>query len=288
MDRVHRTQRGCGCVEASGVDADEDIKVGLGQRSGNRGGADVLDLGGGSCCASRRRYSANATATTSRSSDSGRTRIGPIARGSCVRATATSACLAQVAAPPPRLVRPRRSARIRPAPTGSSARRGAGARRHWASTSLANAARDRAESARAEHSRPGPPGCARYPLTGCMPIDARVSRARADGAGPAGRGRGGPAARTSLEPAARRSWSTRARWPGGTAIDRAWVYAHADELGALRLGTGSRPRLRFDPAIVREALDASGRPRQHSRPSQSPAQRPAPTSSCCLLDRNEE
>src|SRR5215467_10832803 len=28
-------------------------------------------------------------------------------------------------------------------------------------------------------------------------------------------------------------------------VDPAWVYAHADELGARRLGSGARPRLRF-------------------------------------------
>src|SRR4051812_40819680 len=37
-------------------------------------------------------------------------------------------------------------------------------------------------------------------------------------------------------------------------VTRAWVYAHAAELGALRLGAGPRPRLRFDPAIVDVAL----------------------------------
>jgi hypothetical protein len=39
-------------------------------------------------------------------------------------------------------------------------------------------------------------------------------------------------------------------------VDRSWVYAHADELGALRLGDGPKPRLRFDPERVRDALDA--------------------------------
>jgi hypothetical protein len=37
-------------------------------------------------------------------------------------------------------------------------------------------------------------------------------------------------------------------------IDRAWVYAHADELGVSRLGTGPRPRLRFDADTVRTRL----------------------------------
>jgi hypothetical protein len=36
------------------------------------------------------------------------------------------------------------------------------------------------------------------------------------------------------------------RW----GIDRSWVYDHAEQLGVRRLGTGARPRLRFDPALV--------------------------------------
>jgi hypothetical protein len=36
------------------------------------------------------------------------------------------------------------------------------------------------------------------------------------------------------------------RW----GIERSWVYEHADDLGVRRLGTGVRPRLRFDPARV--------------------------------------
>jgi len=51
-----------------------------------------------------------------------------------------------------------------------------------------------------------------------------------------------------------------ARWCG---VDRSWVYAHADELGAIRLGGGERPRLRFDASEVGariDALDAYGHP----------------------------
>lgn len=36
------------------------------------------------------------------------------------------------------------------------------------------------------------------------------------------------------------------------AVTRDFVYAHANELGGIRLGAGPRPRLRFDPATVRE------------------------------------
>jgi hypothetical protein len=39
-------------------------------------------------------------------------------------------------------------------------------------------------------------------------------------------------------------------------VDRAWVYDHADELGAIRLGKeeSKRPRLRFDPRLVAERM----------------------------------
>lgn len=30
-------------------------------------------------------------------------------------------------------------------------------------------------------------------------------------------------------------------------IERSWVYSHAIELGAVKLGKGAKPRLRFDP-----------------------------------------
>jgi predicted DNA-binding transcriptional regulator AlpA len=59
------------------------------------------------------------------------------------------------------------------------------------------------------------------------------------------------------------------RW----GVDRSWVYDHADQLGARRLGSGKRPRLRFEPAEVaaylqptpdRPAAEPAGR---RSRPS---------------------
>lgn len=37
-------------------------------------------------------------------------------------------------------------------------------------------------------------------------------------------------------------------------VSRAWVYENADQLGVIRLGGGTRPRLRFDPEAVRERL----------------------------------
>lgn len=38
-------------------------------------------------------------------------------------------------------------------------------------------------------------------------------------------------------------------------VSRRWVYDHAEVLGARRLGTGTRPRLRFDPDEVAERID---------------------------------
>jgi hypothetical protein len=38
------------------------------------------------------------------------------------------------------------------------------------------------------------------------------------------------------------------------AVERSFVYEHAAELGALRLGTGPRARLRFDLDEVRQRL----------------------------------
>jgi hypothetical protein len=43
-------------------------------------------------------------------------------------------------------------------------------------------------------------------------------------------------------------------------VSRRWVYDHAEALGALRLGSGPRPRLRFDPEEVAERLGAPRRP----------------------------
>jgi hypothetical protein len=41
-------------------------------------------------------------------------------------------------------------------------------------------------------------------------------------------------------------------------IERAWVYSHAIELGAVKLGKGAKPRLRFDPEIVARFLQRVG------------------------------
>jgi hypothetical protein len=41
-------------------------------------------------------------------------------------------------------------------------------------------------------------------------------------------------------------------------IERSWVYAHAIELGAVKLGSGPKPRLRFDPEVAARVLQRVG------------------------------
>ena len=41
-------------------------------------------------------------------------------------------------------------------------------------------------------------------------------------------------------------------------IERAWVYSHAIELGAVKLGDGAKPRLRFDPEVAAQVLRRVG------------------------------
>ena len=41
-------------------------------------------------------------------------------------------------------------------------------------------------------------------------------------------------------------------------IERSWVYSHAIELGAVKLGQGKKPRLRFDPEIAARFLQKVG------------------------------
>src|SRR5215218_11380616 len=44
------------------------------------------------------------------------------------------------------------------------------------------------------------------------------------------------------------------------AVSRTWVYEHATELGAVRLGDGPKARLRFDPDRVRQVLSRQPEP----------------------------
>ena len=59
-------------------------------------------------------------------------------------------------------------------------------------------------------------------------------------------------------------------------VERGWVYDHARELEAVRLGDGPRPRLRFDVERVAEALTArqqSGESQRRETPVSTPSRR---------------
>jgi hypothetical protein len=59
-------------------------------------------------------------------------------------------------------------------------------------------------------------------------------------------------------------------------VDRTWVYEHADELGALRLG-GPRGRLRFDMDNVQARLAPADGPLPARRRAVRPRQRLVPS-----------
>ncbi|MHB1837224.1 MAG: hypothetical protein ACYCXW_19925 [Solirubrobacteraceae bacterium] len=54
---------------------------------------------------------------------------------------------------------------------------------------------------------------------------------------------------------------------------RSWVYEHAGELGAVRLGSGPRPRLAFSPARVAERLEKVEEPTPAQLPKTSQRRR---------------
>ena len=57
-------------------------------------------------------------------------------------------------------------------------------------------------------------------------------------------------------------------------LTRAWVYEHAQDLGAIQVGNGPRPRLRFDPTLAREALRARRHRSDQSEPTKALARPP--------------
>lgn len=57
-------------------------------------------------------------------------------------------------------------------------------------------------------------------------------------------------------------------------LNRAWVYEHAAELGAIQLGDGPRPRLRFDAQLAAQALQARRRRNESTAAGERPRPRP--------------
>ncbi|MFT3863991.1 MAG: hypothetical protein QM729_06940 [Solirubrobacterales bacterium] len=79
-----------------------------------------------------------------------------------------------------------------------------------------------------------------------------LAAALADALGGEGCGEGWARSAEAEEPQMISAEEVSRRW----GVGRRWVYDHAERLGARRLGEGSRPRLRFDPAEVAERLGA--------------------------------
>jgi len=68
-------------------------------------------------------------------------------------------------------------------------------------------------------------------------------------------------------------------------LTRAWIYQHAHELGAIQLGSGSKPRLRFDLTTAKAALARSDNS-QSALPmpeAPRPRRRPGKTTDTTLL-----
>ena len=54
-------------------------------------------------------------------------------------------------------------------------------------------------------------------------------------------------------------------------VSRTWVYDNAQRLGAIRLGTGSKARLRFDPERVSDFIEVEPNSRERSEGRSAPA-----------------
>ena len=85
------------------------------------------------------------------------------------------------------------------------------------------------------------------------------------------RGQGGPSRALSPQPPQAASTNQLVD-PSQLAVilgvSRCWVYEHATQLGAMRLGSGKKARLRFDPVAAREVLSCWG---SRQSPSENPS-----------------
>jgi hypothetical protein len=68
------------------------------------------------------------------------------------------------------------------------------------------------------------------------------------------------------------------------SVTRAWVYQHASELGAIRIGTGPRARLRFDLEAAKEVL-ARAETSSSAVPKGRPPRRQPPYSPTAAVPR---
>jgi predicted DNA-binding transcriptional regulator AlpA len=56
-------------------------------------------------------------------------------------------------------------------------------------------------------------------------------------------------------------------------VSRDWVYEHAHDLGASRIGSGSRPRLRFPPQVLDSRIGRTASPKAADEPAKRSKQR---------------
>jgi hypothetical protein len=66
-------------------------------------------------------------------------------------------------------------------------------------------------------------------------------------------------------------------------VSRATIYDHAAELGAIRIGDGDRPRLRFDAETALAAWHREPEPEPEPEPQPQPPRRRATTTTAALL-----
>ncbi len=67
-------------------------------------------------------------------------------------------------------------------------------------------------------------------------------------------------------------------------MSRAYVYEHADELGAVKVGDGKKPRLRFNMGVALAAFSAlTDKPEAAEQPVRHKPRRIRPTASAPLL-----
>ncbi len=75
-------------------------------------------------------------------------------------------------------------------------------------------------------------------------------------------------------PAGTPGWMTAKELAAHLKLNPAWVYEHAQELGAIRTGTGPKARIRFDLYAATQALKHHQQPA--AAPSATPRGKPAP------------
>jgi hypothetical protein len=79
-------------------------------------------------------------------------------------------------------------------------------------------------------------------------------------------------------PTATPAWMTAKELAAHLKLNPAWIYEHADELGAIRTGTGPKARIRFDLHTATQTLKHHQRPTPTSTtpPRRKPTPRPQP------------